>query len=257
MPGPARRRRATGSEWGRLDAIGDGEGAIGGAGEALGAAPLEPSEPPLLPPAARVDVPGAAAADEAAQPGCRPPASTAAATWTAADRRRRLARDGRPQLGRRARRALDLAARHRPTTGDWLDAAIGRVKIGPLTTPWVANGALSLERRAPALGGLGRRRGRAARRRTAASSTCRRGGLARAAGRVGRRCEDVRRLGLRRSRPAASTTPSTARSPTCACGWSGEGAPPAKAFEVRGAAAYELGMRERDHGVPIQPFPDG
>ena len=28
--------------------------------------------------------------------------------------------------------------------GDWLDAAIGRVKVGPLTTPWVANGALSI-----------------------------------------------------------------------------------------------------------------
>jgi hypothetical protein len=26
---------------------------------------------------------------------------------------------------------------------------------------------------------------------------------------------------------------------------------------VTGAAAYELGMRERDHGMPIQPFPDG
>ena len=26
---------------------------------------------------------------------------------------------------------------------------------------------------------------------------------------------------------------------------------------VEGAAAYELGMRERDHGIPIQPFPDG
>jgi hypothetical protein len=24
-----------------------------------------------------------------------------------------------------------------------------------------------------------------------------------------------------------------------------------------GGAAYELGMRERDHGMPIQPFPDG
>jgi hypothetical protein len=22
-------------------------------------------------------------------------------------------------------------------------------------------------------------------------------------------------------------------------------------------AAYELGMRERDHGMPIQPYPDG
>jgi hypothetical protein len=26
---------------------------------------------------------------------------------------------------------------------------------------------------------------------------------------------------------------------------------------VEGGAAYELGMRERDHGVAIQPFPDG
>jgi hypothetical protein len=28
-------------------------------------------------------------------------------------------------------------------------------------------------------------------------------------------------------------------------------------LNVRGAAAYELGMRERDHGIPIQPFGDG
>ena len=26
---------------------------------------------------------------------------------------------------------------------------------------------------------------------------------------------------------------------------------------VKGGAAYELGMRERDHGMTIQPFPDG
>jgi hypothetical protein len=26
---------------------------------------------------------------------------------------------------------------------------------------------------------------------------------------------------------------------------------------LRGGAAYELGMRERDHGMEIQPFPDG
>ena len=26
---------------------------------------------------------------------------------------------------------------------------------------------------------------------------------------------------------------------------------------VAGGAAYELGMRERDHGIEIQPYPDG
>ena len=35
-----------------------------------------------------------------------------------------------------------------------------------------------------------------------------------------------------------------------------EGRPPLS-LRVSGGAAYELGMRETDHGVPIQPFPDG
>jgi hypothetical protein len=35
-----------------------------------------------------------------------------------------------------------------------------------------------------------------------------------------------------------------------------ENAPP-RELEVKGGAAYELGMRERDHGMPIQPFSDG
>ena len=30
-----------------------------------------------------------------------------------------------------------------------------------------------------------------------------------------------------------------------------------RALEIRGSAAYELGVREQDHGVKIQPFPDG
>ena len=35
-----------------------------------------------------------------------------------------------------------------------------------------------------------------------------------------------------------------------------DGAAPVE-LVVEGGAAYELGMRERDHGIPIQPFPDG
>ena len=77
----------------------------------------------------------------------------------------RLARDGRAQLGRAARRAVDLAVRTRgsrapaPTPGStW---RCGRVRLGPVTTPWVANGALSLDGRGAGrlLGGLGRRAG--------------------------------------------------------------------------------------------------
>jgi hypothetical protein len=39
----------------------------------------------------------------------------------------------------------------------WLDVAIGRIRIGPVTTPWVANGAISLDGERFQLGGLGRR----------------------------------------------------------------------------------------------------
>ena len=28
-------------------------------------------------------------------------------------------------------------------------------------------------------------------------------------------------------------------------------------LSVKAGAAYELGMRETDHGIPVQPFPDG
>jgi hypothetical protein len=38
----------------------------------------------------------------------------------------------------------------------WLDLAVGRVRIGPVTTPWVANGALSIGGRRTRLGGLRR-----------------------------------------------------------------------------------------------------
>ena len=32
---------------------------------------------------------------------------------------------------------------------------------------------------------------------------------------------------------------------------------PARYLNLPGGGAYELGMRETDHGIPIQPFPDG
>jgi hypothetical protein len=35
-----------------------------------------------------------------------------------------------------------------------------------------------------------------------------------------------------------------------------KGKPP-RTIACRGSAAYELGMRETDHGIPLQPFSDG
>src|SRR5437763_1097908 len=39
----------------------------------------------------------------------------------------------------------------------WLDVAIGRIKVGPWTTPWVANGVVSLRGERIPVGGLGKR----------------------------------------------------------------------------------------------------
>src|SRR4051794_2570026 len=38
--------------------------------------------------------------------------------------------------------------------GTWLDVAIGRIKVGPWTTPWIANGVLSLAGKRHVLGGI-------------------------------------------------------------------------------------------------------
>jgi hypothetical protein len=39
----------------------------------------------------------------------------------------------------------------------WLDVGVGRIALGPVTTPWIANGAVSLDGERFALGGLTRR----------------------------------------------------------------------------------------------------
>ena len=36
----------------------------------------------------------------------------------------------------------------------WLDAVVGRIRLGPVTTPWIANGAVSIAGRRHRLGGL-------------------------------------------------------------------------------------------------------
>ena len=32
---------------------------------------------------------------------------------------------------------------------------------------------------------------------------------------------------------------------------------PSRRLSLSGGAAYEFGMRETDHGIPLQPYPDG
>jgi hypothetical protein len=135
--------------------------------------------------------------------------------------------------------------------GAWLDAAIGKVRIGPLVTPWIGNGAISIDGRRYALGGPGvevretpnrcefliRGRGVAVRGTVSAPSD--------------------RFVGWTYADPDGS------EHHTVNCSIADmhatverKGRPPLE-LVVQDGAAYELGMRERDHGIVIQPYPDG
>jgi hypothetical protein len=137
--------------------------------------------------------------------------------------------------------------------GDWLDAAIGKLRLGPVTTPWIANGALSVGGERHALGGPGRRV--EVREAPERCEFLLPGSGLRVRGTVQAPREAV--VGWVYADPDGS------EHNTANCSIADmrlelerKGAVPVE-LVVRGGAAYELGMRERDHGVPIQPFPDG
>lgn len=137
----------------------------------------------------------------------------------------------------------------------WLDVALGRLLIAGRMTPWVANGVLSLDGRRHRLGGL-RARGLRVREsvRDAVLEIPGAGGLS---------------LSARVSVPPGSAAgwryadPDGGEHDVVNCSVAAleltvkrdEGAP--RTLRTAHGCAYELGMRERDHGVTIAPFPDG
>ena len=131
----------------------------------------------------------------------------------------------------------------------WLDAAIGRIKVGPLTTPWVANGVLSVDGRRIPLGGLGKRGTKIDEHPDHLSFTLP-WGEASIRGEV--KAPRERFVGWVYADPDGSehnTVNCSIAELTLEAG--------GEAFHTAHGAAYELGMREKDHGMPIQPFPDG
>jgi hypothetical protein len=139
--------------------------------------------------------------------------------------------------------------------GDYIDVAAGRIKLGPWTTPWVANGMLVLDGTEHRLGGLDRVRGtRITERPTSCDFLLPGKGIA-VRGRVS--------SAARNFVAWVYADPKGPEHNTLNCSISDleltverEGLEP-RVLEVRGAAAYELGMRETDHGIPLQPYADG
>jgi hypothetical protein len=137
----------------------------------------------------------------------------------------------------------------------WLDVALGRLKIAGRLTPWVANGALSIGGQRTRIGGLGARGLRV--EESAGGCTLRLPG------------EHGLVVEARASVPAGTAAGWHYGDPDGGAGHdvvncsiaalelnvTSPGAP-GRALRSAHGAVYELGMRERDHGVPIAPFSD-
>jgi hypothetical protein len=136
--------------------------------------------------------------------------------------------------------------------GAWLDLALGRVRVGRAVTPWVGNGALALDGRRYRLGGL-RHRVRVDARVAELEAVVAGAGV-------------VVRIAV--SAPAGQTVAFEYSDPgggthhalNCSIAEvrlrvERPGRPVLELATAHGGA-YELGVRETGHGVPVEPFPD-
>jgi hypothetical protein len=138
---------------------------------------------------------------------------------------------------------------------DYVDVAAGRIKIGPWTSPWVANGQIVLDGEARRIGGLDRIYGTEISEQPTGCEFRLPGKEVSIRGRVAAHKKDfvawayadpkgpehhtlncsIADLKLNVERPRHS----------------------AETIELEGAAAYEFGSRDFEHGIPLQPYPDG
>jgi hypothetical protein len=140
----------------------------------------------------------------------------------------------------------------------WLDVALGRVLIAGRLTPWMASGAISSNGRVQRLGGIGARGVKVAESVARCSLT-----IPGEAGLILEAHIDAPHgasAGWRYADPGGGEHDVVNCSVAALAlnvrprGTSGEAA---RTLHTAHGGAYELGMRERDHGVPLAPFSDG
>lgn len=137
----------------------------------------------------------------------------------------------------------------------WFDAALGRVRVGPATLPWVANACLSIGGERHRLAGVAGVRGARVDERASECDFALRGAAVTVRGRAAAAPADM--VGWVYADPDGGEHNTL----NCSCASlelrvERSGAAPLTLRTACGGA-YEIGMRERDHGVPIQPFTDG
>ena len=139
--------------------------------------------------------------------------------------------------------------------GDYLDIAAGRIKIGRFTTPWVANGQVVLDGEPYRVGGFDRIYGTEVDEKPSSCAFTFPGRGVNAKGRVSAPAKDV--VGW------IYADPKGPEHNTLNCSISDLELKLERAgerhghVEVTGAAAYEFGTRDTDHGIALQPYADG
>lgn len=139
--------------------------------------------------------------------------------------------------------------------GSFLDVAAGRIRIGPLTTPWVANGMLRIDGASHRLGGFGSVFSTKIAERPTACEFELPGGDLKLRGRVSSEARSfVAWVYADPKGPEHNTLNCSIADLELEIERAGE-AP--RRLELSGGAAYEIGTRQTDHGIPVQPYPDG
>jgi hypothetical protein len=139
--------------------------------------------------------------------------------------------------------------------GTYFDAGAARVKVGRWTTPWLPSGMLMLDGEAHRLGGFGQIRSASIEAEPIACEFVLPGKDIVVRGRVSAPKKDF--VGW------VYADPDGPEHNTVNCSVSDlelsieRPAQPPRQLKLTAGAAYEFGMRETDHGIPIQPYPDG
>jgi hypothetical protein len=137
----------------------------------------------------------------------------------------------------------------------WLELAFARVKLGPVTTPWIGNGVLCLDGQRHRLGGIERIRSTKVEENVEACGFRVAGPGVKVSGSVG--AERRNFVSFIYAQPQGGERQTIHSSiADLRLDVDRADAPPLT-LTVAGGAGYELQMEERYDPIPVQPFPDG
>jgi hypothetical protein len=137
----------------------------------------------------------------------------------------------------------------------YFDAGAARVKVGPLRTPWIGAGMLVLDGEAHRLGGLGRIRSSKISETSTHCEFVLAGDDLEVRGWIAAPAKDfVAWVYADPKGPEHNVVNCSIADLELIVERKGQ---PTRRLSLAGGGAYEFGMRETDHGIPLQPYPDG